>query len=631
MKIAHGRARGLTRVIAVAIGALAWCGVVCAQDAPVLGQPRVVTGFVIDYAEAHPQHPEVALLDEAEVMLSWDGSAWAPAAQDDEQAERFRIGAVPALERQVFYDAALPLVSAAVVERLQALGLLGVYVEPDPTQLRVVNGRVVDDRPEGATTLRLMVTTSVASDVRTVGLLERVETDETLNNPVHRRIIERSPVQVYQGEEPRQDLLLRDEIDDYIFRLNRQPGRRVDVALSAAGTEPGGVTLDYLVTENRPWLFFAQASNTGAPSTDAWRERFGFIHNDLTNNDDIFTIDYLTANFSDIHALLASYESPVGESERWRYRIFGTWYEYDAEELGQQGADFEGRGWGFGGELIWNFYQKRELFLDAVAGIRTDREEVDNNFAGLEGEENFVLPYAGLRLERETEESRTLGSVTFEFQVADVDQQEVDLLGRTDTDTNWTAMLYDLSHSFYLEPLFTKREDADDLSLAHELYFAVRGQVAFGNRLTPTAQQPVGGLYSVRGYPQSIVAGDSVVAATAEYRYHIPRGMSPDPAPGQFMGGPFRWVPQYPAGPVDWDLILKAFIDVGRVEQSDKLFFERDHDLMGAGVGVELALTRRFNVRAEVAWALLEIDDSTGGTPVDHGHTEFHFVATVIY
>ncbi len=613
-------------------GAIFVAPAVHAQDGVVLGEARTITGYTFEYVREHPQHPAVDELGEAQVTLVWDGTAWGPEGVVEGDISTFLVGSVGSMARQTFYDAALQDVSVAVVERLKEFGLLGVYVEPDPAQLRVVNGRIVDARAAGETGLTLLITTSVATDVRTVGLLERVETDETLDNRVHRRIIERSPVQVFTGEEPRRDLLLGDEIDDYIFRLNRQPGRRVDVALAAGGDEPGGVTLDYIVTENRPWLFFAQASNTGSAATNAWRERFGFIHNDLTNNDDIFMIDYLTANFSDIHALLASYEAPIGESERWRWRVYGSWYQYDAQEIGLQDSNFDGRGWGAGGEVIWNFFQDRELFLDAVGGVRWDWVEVENELALLDGDENFLTPYVGLKLERETEAATTLGSVIFEFQVGDVDGDTIDLLGRTDTDEDWTVMLYDLSHSFYLEPLFSDKDgDGEDLALAHELYLSLRGQVAFGNRLTPTAQQPVGGLYSVRGYPQAEVAGDTVIVATAEYRYHIPRGMTPDAKPGQFMGGPFRWVPQYPAGPVDWDLILKAFVDVGRVEQSDKLFFETDHTLLGAGVGVELALTRRFNIRAEVAWALEEISDSSGGTPVDVGHTEFHFVATVIF
>ena len=53
------------------------------------------------------------------------------------------------------------------------------------------------------------------------------------------------------------------------LRLNRQPGRRVDVAISGAG-DLGLVDLDYPVVaqSRKPWYIYAQASNTGTKETN---------------------------------------------------------------------------------------------------------------------------------------------------------------------------------------------------------------------------------------------------------------------------------------------------------------------------------------------------------------------------
>src|SRR5205807_5670103 len=129
-----------------------------------------------------------------------------------------------------------------------------VYVTPDPAEFRVEEGRVVDLRPQGLTTLTLLVTTGVVTDVRTVGIGERLPPDQTINNPVHQRIRERSPIQPRNPDSrgaTTTNLIRRDVLDDYVFRLSRHPGRRADVAVSASGEEPGAITLDYLVTENR--------------------------------------------------------------------------------------------------------------------------------------------------------------------------------------------------------------------------------------------------------------------------------------------------------------------------------------------------------------------------------------------
>jgi len=533
-----------------------------------------------------------------------------------------------------FTDAGLTLLAPAVVQRLKALGLVGVFVTPDPAQFRVEEGRVIDTRATGETEIILQVTTGVVTDVRSVAVGERIDPDETINHPLHERIRTKSPVQAYAaGATVRSDLIRKDVLDDYTFRLNRHPGRRVDVAVSAPGDEPGAVTLDYVVTENRPWLAFLQLSNTGSESTDNWRQHFGFIHNDLSNADDILTFDYQTSNFDNVNAFTGSYERPLSFNDRVRWKVFGSWYEYVASDLGFPDADFSGDGWTGGGEVAWNFYQNRDLFIDFVAGFRFDHLNVDNEAAAVSGENDFLIPLLAFRLERVRDVSSTRAQVGVEFNLADAagtDESTIDDLGRFDADAEFAVLRGELTHSFYLDPFL--REDAENSGgLAHELLFSAKAQYAFDNRLIPNEQQIAGGLYTVRGYPFAIVAGDNAAIGTAEYRFHLPRALSPSVDPGTFLNKPFRWRPQYAFGPTDWDLILKAFIDAGRVTNNDIQSFETNSTLVGAGVGAELALTRRFNIRTDLGFALKELEDAVGETTVDAGDAELHFVLTLIY
>lgn len=607
------------------------------------GEPRRVSEILIAFARPNPSHPTAAQVLETTLELTPTTTGYvAPRAGGP--ITRLRLADLPALDAERgpihFHDSALALIAPAIVQRLQSLGLVGVYAEPDPAQLRVEDGFVLDARPATTTSITYILTTGIVTQVRTVGLGERLPEDQTLNNPVHARILAQSPVapadsspppDESDGAEPppQRDLLRSDLIDRYVMRLNRHPGRRVDVAVSAGGDDFGGVTLDYLVTENRPWLLFAQIANNGTGSTNEWRERFGFIHNQLTNHDDILSIEYLTANFEDVNSLVASYERPIF-NPRLRARAFASWYEYTASEVGQPDADFDGDGWSAGGELIWNFFQHRETFLDLVGGVRFEGLRVDNQLADLSGQEALTLAYASVRLERVRASSATFASLTLEGSLNGVDGDEVDTLGRTDADDDWTTLSGSASHSFYLEPLFDPNAD-EATSLAHEIALAARFQSSLGSRLIPNYQHVLGGLYTVRGYPESIVAGDSIALATAEYRFHLPHALTPNPVPGEFFGDPFRWRPQYAYGPTDWDLILKAFVDIGTTDITDALAFEEDHTLIGAGIGAELALTRRFNVRLDLGWALEEIDSDSGGPQVDSGDFEAHFVLTVVF
>jgi len=602
-----------------------------AQD-QAAAQTHIITGVTIRYVRENADHPAPEVLLDVSIDVS-DSPEGMTAPQPGQLTRRVRLADLHLPENQRFTDQGLTLLAPAIFGKMKDLGFVGVYVTPDPYEFRVERGRVVDLREKGVTTATLLVTTGMVTELATVAMGERIPEDATIDHPIHTRIKVRSPIRPQSDRtETSTNLLRRDLLDDYIYRLNRHPGRRVDVAVSAPGEEPGAVRLEYLVTENRPWLLFAQLSNTGTASTDALREHFGFIHNDLSNNDDILTVGYQTANFQDVHSVYASYDRPLAGSDRVRWQVNSLFYTYVASEVGQNNADFEGDGWNVGGEIAWNFYQNRALFLDLVGTGRFEHINVQNNLAAIEGEDDFLIPGVALRLERNRDSDRINAQVGLEFNLAGIagTDDDLDALGRFEADPDWYVLKGEATYSQFLEPLFS--DDAEkNGSLAHELVFSARGQYAFDYRLIPNEQQPAGGLYTVRGYPEAIVAGDTVVMGSAEYRYHIARGLKPNATPGNLFGEPFRFSPQYQYGPTDWDLVLKAFVDVANVSNSDRQSFEADNNLVGAGIGVELSFTRRYSVRVDWGFALRDIHDGSGATTVESGDNELQFIFTAIY
>lgn len=644
-------------VIACAAGVIAAATPLRAQPAdeeaatvveatPADGGITPVETFSIVYARPDDDLPAQADVLEATIDLALTPNGWI-AHRPGLPLTRVKLAEVPFLSSRQFYDSALALVARSIVVRLQELGLIGVYAEPAPGQLRIHEGNIWDVREVGELGLTYLLTTGLVTETRSVAIGERVPEDEpAVNNRRHRKILERSPIQpadlggdpgavrpqdeaLAAGAGETTSLLRGDAIDRYVYLLNRHPGRRVDVAVAATGEEPGAVTLDYLVTENKPWLAYAQLSNTGTESTDELRERFGFIHNQLTGGDDVLSLEYLTANFDDLHAFIASYERPLFGLPRLRGRVYGSYYEYTAGDVGLTTAQFDGEGASVGGELIWNFFQRDDAFLDATFGLRFDDIEVDNQLAAINGDESLLFGYAGVGFERVRDASRTFAGANLEFTI-DGGSGDIDELGRSETEEDWVVLQLSGSHSQYLEPLFDP-DLTENASLAHEVLLSARGLVSFDQRLPPNYQLTAGGLYSVRGYPQSVTAGDNVFIGSAEYRYHLPRGLAPNAEPGTLFGEPFRFVPQYAYGPVDWDFILKAFVDVARVENADRLSFERDSTLLGIGLGAEVALSRHFSARVDVGWALEDVEDGTGDNVVDSGDAEVHFVVTVVF
>ncbi len=536
----------------------------------------------------------------------------------------------------------------AIIEQLFAFitderGLMAVAVAPSATQVDLETGR--DLRPPEDQTLNIEIMIGRVGQVRSIGSGNRVPAAGNINHRAHEPVRRRSPFQPAGAEgAPQRDILRRPALDDYMHRLNRHPGRRVDAALSRGPAE-GEVSLDYLITENKPWYVYAQLANTGTRSTGDWRQRFGFTHNQLTGADDILTIDYSTVEFDDTHALLASYQRPI--NDRMRFRVRGLYSEFVASDLGLAGEDLSGDEWSVGGDIVYTVHQDGPLFFDLVAGVdyrdisSTNEFYLFDPFTGapgpFTGEQGFLIPHIGIEVERLTDVAQTRGGIDFSFNINDPDQEELFGLGRGDPvtrtgapDEQFFIIGAGLEHAFYLEPVLAParwRDISDPTwsTLAHEMVFGFRAQFTT-SRLVPQMQSVKGGLHTVRGYEEAEVAGDSSVMSTLEYRLHLPRlfGLS-DSTQTPVFGRPFRLTPETPYGRADWDLQLKAFVDAAKVIQNDPIPGESSESLLGAGLGTELSILNNFSARLDWGVALLDAGSTEAG---DH---QVHVLLTLLY
>jgi hemolysin activation/secretion protein len=222
-----------------------------------------------------------------------------------------------------------------------------------------------------------------------------------------------------------------------------------------------------------------------------------------------------------------------------------------------------------------------------------------------------------------------------------VSEQDLDGLGRDSTDDRYAIIDFNLGYSTFLEPLLRPAAWRDPTSagsstLAHEIALGVRGQYAFDYRLVPQASQTLGGLFSVRGYDQSVAVGDTIVVGSFEYRFHIPRSLPTVRKPLRIPYlGDFRVAPQQPYGRPDWDLVFRAFVDAGRAIRNDRSASnagvnEYNQTLVGAGVGAELLF--RSNFRARIDWATA-LKDTNGriANPADVGDSEIYVLFSILY
>jgi len=602
------------------------------------GKAYTVTGLIIEYAQDHPAHlaPEELLDQKVELLRTLNGFV---SPRPGDVNSRVRLMDIPDLTEQRFYASALRKMCAGIVQHFNEANLIGVYVSPDPSQIDIRTGD--DFRPAGQTTLKIVVRTAIIANVRTVAGGERFgEGEQRINNPAHARLLRQMPLQTaIPGDFGSGALLQKDALNDYIYRANRHPGRRVDVALSSAGEEtPGGVAVDLMIAENKPWTVYYQLSNTGTDATSTWRHRFGLVHNQLTNNDDVFSLDYITGGFDEVNSVVASYERPWFDSDTVRWKVHGLWSEFTASDVGLTEENFQGSEWSVGAEISANIWQEDSAFLDVVGGVVWRSLYNENTLLGPTNHTNLFTPHVGLRYERGNDRTgtQTRAAVSLKFNLPSIADTDTDFSvysgGKIDVDSEYAILAWNMTHSFFLEPLLNRAawEDIstpESSTLVHELFVAFKGQSSFDKRLFAQEEQTVGGLYTVRGYRESDQTGDSALIGTLEYRYHVPRAFDLQPEPGTLFGKPFKWAPQTAYGRADWDMVLKTFLDVGRTlnAKSQLADAENNETLIGAGVGVDVIFKRNISVRADWGFAL-------NNTPTtDAGHNVVHIVATLLY
>ncbi|MBS0191921.1 MAG: hypothetical protein U0573_04730 [Phycisphaerales bacterium] len=595
-----------------------------------------VRRFVLEYRKPHPGLPPLSELELLPVELGLTKQGYI-APRDGVPKVVIRVGDTFGginTGGARFYYSAIQRVNAAIVSELARRNLIGLFSVPDGRDIdEVTADDLRAETDQERTDLRLMIWTGVVNEVRSVASGDRVGDDgERINNPIHKSLRENSPLQ-------KGDLLRKDKLDNYAIRQNRHPARRVDVALGPT-KDSGEVVLDYLVSESRPWSLYAQVSNTGTEQTNEWRERVGYVNSQISGHDDTLRLDFITSAFDQVNALNASYDRPLGDSG-FVLRPYAGANEYTAADVGLAGENFTGNDVTIGGEVAQLLLQQREWFLEASVGGRFDVITVNNEAVDQPGNAAIFSPYGGLTLSRDSDVTTTRAYGGFEGMtpfVTGVTAPQMANLGRLNPSSAWLLFKWDVQHSFYLEPLINGHADgvippgtkpSPNMTLANEIFLSTRGQYAFDRRVIPNIEQVAGGVYSVRGYPESASAGDSVFLATAEYRFHFPRILAPrDPNTTKFRDKPFRFAPQQPYGRADWDLIFRAFVDVGRTVNSQKEPYESNATMLGTGVGLELQFQQNLSIRVDWGVALRGIQ---GQEPVNSGYSRVNFILTVLY
>jgi len=526
------------------------------------------------------------------------------------------IGDVGRFQAAHLNQASLIEIASAVVNYFNSQGIYGVRVLFSPYEIAADGD---DLRPNWDQSLSMIIVHSE------VGQMRLMDPDgEQLEAKRHEHIKKNAPVNEGEG-----DLLAPEELQQYLYWLNRYPNRQVDIQIGTVDGL-GLVGIDFIISEEKPWRLYLNVANTGPSDLNKIQESVGFVHTQVTGNDDIFQVDFATDSFSQFHSVTAYYERPFLSYRRLRWRLQGDEARFSSAQLGLDDKEFVGSRYGARFQLDWNAYQKDDFFIDLIGALQYRYLKVRNNLRQETGKEDFLLPGAGIQMSRIRRTSLFFFELEFFLPIngaTGVDERDLDRLGRLDVSKNWQILQGSTYGSVYLEAL----GDTGYNHLANEVFLFFGGQTSFGARLIPEYQNVLGGLYSVRGYPTAVIAGDSTLTGVFEYRLHVPQLFTPAKASpdAKLFGKPFRVRPEYPGGSTDWDLIFRGFLDYGRAynHQSPKKTIPDDLNatLWGSGFGLELIIRQNLFLRAENAWALERVDR------VKKGNYELYISGTLVY
>ena len=529
------------------------------------------------YGQDHQALPNLNIINETTLTLRSTG--------DDIVLADLMRGATGVLkmdDRDLYDLAEIP------VHLLKDKGFDGVIAFPNPKMIDPVSGQ--DMREAGDNSLEIVVWCSILDEIIVEGkglqIKERERLEQRINQFVDEQALKDEPV--------------RTGLVEYISDIADHPSRVSRVVLSA-GKEPGTVRAVVQAKRNEKPNFSLSTSNSGSEATGKWLFNFAARTDQLSGRDDQVNLGYTISNTGERHSLNGAYYIPLVNPEFTILGIGVGYSSYDASTFAVTTVDFEGDNL----YLDLSLSGKPNLFLgDNLSskvefGLRMENVSAFNSLFGNSADVTMLTPRVGFSLDSKGtyRVGKTMASLF--GNMSSIDEGEREALGGFEATDRYARL--QLSHT---ETFFLGKWIEDTFNKAPGEYFSrqllsIRAQLDFalsGKRHLPHHQFIAGGTGSVRGYPESPVAGDSGQLLSVEYQI-----------PFYYFSDSY--------GQADLPWTVGAFIDWARVGVNDPLFFESDHNLLGIGVGVQILLPRGLYARFDLAKPLREL--KVGGNVID--------------
>lgn len=407
-----------------------------------------------------------------------------------------------------------------------------------------------------------------------------------------------------------------------LFDLNAKPDLNIDAKLRPEIQDGRRViNADLEVDDDLPLHGAFEISNTGTKETHDWRMRTTLQHVNLTKNDDVFTLDWLTSpRISDLNAFSGAYFLPI--DDLYSLNVFAGYSDSDVTDI-MPLLDVRGKGYYGGAQLTrtlsetatyrsqltlgW-FYQSQETEQD-IGGATWDTRKLEISMPSL------TYGYASRVFDSLS--GRNFLSATLQANFAgnfgSSDKEEfVGQGGRGTADGDFTMLKFQVAR---MQRFFRGEDEPGKWTV----FMKVDGQLA-GDTLPAAVRRSVGGANSVRGYEESELSADNAVVATVELRTPLFRNFIPGLKKDE------EFLEMNPEAWQQHRLQFIAFVDAGWLENKEPLAGEMENEtLLSAGLGLRLGLTKYSQMRLDYGYPLEETTEDTPSSGRFHLSMQLQF------
>lgn len=368
-----------------------------------------------------------------------------------------------------------------------------------------------------------------------------------------------------------------------ILALNRHPDRRVIPSLRP-GAEAGTVDIDLEVQDSFPFHGAVELNNRYSPNTTPLRLDLSARYTNLWQEGHVLGAGFQVApqNVDDALIYTGFYMLPVPWVDNLSLMVQGT--RQNSNVSTQGGAASAGNGEIVGLRLIYTLPMAEGFYHSAAFGW--DYKHFGQDLTMAEGSHPISSPvtYYPFSLSYnagwfgEGYQTELGGTLNWAFRGAWSDEEEFGER-RYGADGGYVYFRGNASHARTLPGGF-------------QVFGEVQGQVS-GQPLVDSEQYAGGGLYTVRGYLEAVVLGDSGVATTLELR--SPNLLS-------WMGEGNEWR-------------IYSFLDAGFWTINDPLPEQNDaFTLVGVGGGSRMKLYRHLNGSVDLGVPLITQEPSVANS-----------------